>query len=120
MVYIAGCFFVQEVGEALLSRLGARLSDHPHVNSFERWTDLYQSLLAVSEAPQNTRGGIKQDTVTTVNLRLRNLIGSPGGRPFFCTKAVRVGRWEREWDLSWESPARMPDDFTKKQMVGLM
>ena len=117
---VPGRFFVEEVGEALLSRLGARLSDHPHVNSFEGWTELYQSLPAVSEAPRNTRGAIKQDTVTTVNLRLRNLIGSPGGRPFFRMKDVRVGRWEREWDLSWESPSRMPDEFTKEQMVGLL
>ena len=57
---------------------------------------------------------------TTVNLRLRNLIGSPGGRPFFRMKHVRVGWWEREWDLSWESPARIPDDFTNEQMVGLL
>ena len=83
--------FVEEMGEALLSRLGAHLSDHPHVNFFEGWTDLYRSLPPLSEAPRTTRGAIKQDTVTTVDLRLRNLIGSPGGRPFFRMKDVRVG-----------------------------
>ena len=35
-------------------------------------------------------------------------------------KDVRVGRWQREWDLSWELPARMPDDFTNEQMVSLL
>ena len=99
-----GCMFVEEAGEALLSRFMGRVRKHPELSGYEGAYRLYITLQRPGQVATPTRGAIRGDLVLLIRDRVVALVHGDGHLPF--PEILNVGTGTGVWR------ERFPDGFT--------
>ena len=102
----AGCCFVEESCEAMLSRLAAACVRQRQLTSFRDTLDLWFTLPPTSTDERSTRGRLRRELVDLFHARVRRLISSAATVPFADTaRKLCVAGWPPGVRL----PQRLPD-----------
>jgi hypothetical protein len=122
MSRLPGCVFVEEAGEAMLSRLSSACKRNPHVTSFEGTLQLFLNLGAPSGEAHHSRGSLRKQLVQEMARRVRGLLGSPGDRPFPKRVDSTTVRWlvDPETYPTWMAPEPAPTRMTTEQLLPVL
>ena len=105
-----GCMFVEESGEALLSRFMASVRHNHHLWGFDSAWRLFITLNASSREAPATRGGVRQDLLVLMGERLRGLIASDGELPYpeITSPGTGNGHWLARFPPTYSFPESFP------------
>ena len=108
MSKLPGCVFVEESGEAMLSRLSSACLHASHITDFTGTLNLYLTLQRQSQEPRITRGSIRRDLVDAVRGQITALVARPQDRLFPLVVNATQVRWVPDAPDTWQSPGVLP------------
>lgn len=108
MSRLPGCVFVEEAGEALISRLAGACRRSPTVITFEQTLQLFLTLPLPSAEPHSSRGHVREELVREMGRRVRALIGAPGGRLFPKARDATTYTWRPGEECTWSAAGPVP------------
>lgn len=91
---LPGCCFVEEAGEALLSRMVGRQRRNRHVATVEGVLQLFVTVPPPRPTANATRGTIRRELVQLVRNRLYRIITNTDFQPFARVTGARAAHWE--------------------------
>jgi hypothetical protein len=103
-----GCAFVEESGEALLSRYAATCRKHRTLSGYASAWRLFITLRLQHPVAPATRGSVRKELVLLLGDRLEALLERPAGRPFPSMTNATEGRWVERQPETAELPSRPP------------
>ena len=108
-----GCIFVEEAGEALLSRFMGRVRDHPKQSSFEGAHRLFITLEKASPVATETRGSIRAQLVELMQERVVALIHSTERLlfPQIANTSTGLGTWVVEFPGFFRVSGTIPGSY---------
>ena len=107
MSTLPGCCFVEESGEAMLSRLASSCKQNSTLRKFIDIRRLYVTLPAPSSQEHCSRGTVREQLVTILSSRLRGLIQDTDGKPFPRLTSSKTGTWADAFPSNWRQPPRL-------------
>jgi hypothetical protein len=115
---LPGCCFVEEMGEAMLSRLTTRCRGNAASRTFEGTFDLFSSLPPADRRMKATKGQLRVQLVQVMTARLRHLVDDPGSVPFARVLSAKKAQWEADWPvpvpLADALPAEVDSDLMEQ------
>ena len=90
---LPGCFFVEEAGEALLSRMAARCRQQRQLTGFQSTYRLFVTLPVPNATAGSHRQMVRADLVTVFTARLRAMVSMPERVMFPRMSAGNEGVW---------------------------
>jgi hypothetical protein len=104
MTALPGCCFVEESGEALLSRMARRCRAHMQLTGFASTLRLFLTLPPPSRAEHHLRGRLRSDLVALMTSRLQALIARHGHFPFPHMTGAVDGTWAAQSPNGFQFP----------------
>ena len=98
---LPGCCFVEEMGEALLSRMVGRQRRNRHVTTWDGTLQLYQTVPISQPTAPGTRGHIRKELAVLVRNRLYRTVMFADSQPFARVLSAQKAVWEKS----------LPDDL---------
>jgi hypothetical protein len=108
MSRLPGCAFVEESGEALLSRYAGACRRNKHLSGFEGAYRLFMTLPQTAGTAEATRGSVRADLVQLIRNRVRALLARPDGRPHPSMRTATAGDWVAQPPPGFDFPGIPP------------
>jgi hypothetical protein len=116
MSRLPGCCFVEEVGEAMLSRLTARCRGNPASSTFSGAFDLFASLPQADRGEKATRGTVRPQLVQVMTSRMRRLVDDPSSVPYAKVLSATKAAWQQSWPLEGAMPSSLPSELSEDSL----
>ena len=110
MTQLPGCCFVEEAGEAMLSRLRGRSLNNPNVTTLRGMTALLLTLPRADDTPHTLRNRLRPEFVRTLTNRLRMLCADTRTYAFAELQSASRGIWRSRFPANYEHPGIMSAD----------
>ena len=121
MSRLPGCVFVEESGEALLSRLASACRRQPHIIDFTGTLHLWLTLDIGSAESRRTRGALRVGLAEAVRRNVQSLVAAPEGRAIPVARDASTVSWRPVTDeVVWQLPGVVPISTEESSYAALL
>ena len=117
---LPGCCFVEEAGEALLSRMAGRMKRNSHVTEYEDVVRLFQTVPPPRGQAGKTTGGVRKQQVQLVWNRLIRVATYADDQPYARLTSTTAATWEQQLPDDLKLPERPVPDAAGVRMTAIL
>ena len=117
---LPGCVFVEEAGEAMLSRMAGRLQRNNHVTQFEDVVRLFQTVPPPRGEARTTTGHVRKQLVQLLWNRMVRVITQADQQPY--AKVIKAKRavWEAALPAGFKLPGLPIPDASRDGITAVL